>query len=172
MIIQFNKILYATDLSKNSNYAFFYAVDMAKRHNAKIVMLHSIERVRYMYAEGDSGRVVEILERAKIQEGVKDLEEMKRSLQEFCKRAETHVGEPCAELVSKILVPLGYPVEEILKAADEEGCDAIVLGTHGKGFLRQTFLGSVAGSVLQRSRKPVFVIPLPSEKTNIDWDKI
>jgi len=25
-------------------------------------------------------------------------------------------------------------VEEILKAADEESCDAIVLGTHGKGF--------------------------------------
>jgi nucleotide-binding universal stress UspA family protein len=67
---------------------------------------------------------------------------------------------------------LGYPVEEILKAADDEDCEAIVLGTHGKGFLRQTFLGSVAGSVLQRSRKPVFVIPLPSEKTNIDWDKI
>ena len=47
MIIQFNKILYATDLSKNSNYAFFYAVDMAKRHNAKIVILHSVERIRY-----------------------------------------------------------------------------------------------------------------------------
>jgi nucleotide-binding universal stress UspA family protein len=67
---------------------------------------------------------------------------------------------------------LGHPVEEILKAVDEESCDAIVLGTHGKGFLRQTFLGSVAGSVLERTRKPVFIIPLPSEKTNIDWDNI
>jgi nucleotide-binding universal stress UspA family protein len=101
-----------------------------------------------------------------------DFEEMRTSLQNFCKRMETHVGHPCSELVSKILVPLGHPVEEILKAADDEGCDAIVLGTHGKGFLRQTFLGSVAGSVLERARKPVFVIPLPSEKTNIDWDKI
>jgi len=113
-----------------------------------------------------------MLERSKKQERVEDLGEMKRSLQEFCNRADAHIGEPCAELVSKILVPLGHPVEEILKAADEEGCDAIVLGTHGKGLLRQTFLGSVAGSVLQRSRKPVFVIPLPPEKTNIDWDKI
>lgn len=76
------------------------------------------------------------------------------------------------ELVSKILVPIGHPVEEILKAADEESCDAIVLGTHGKGFLKQTFLGSVAGSVLERARKPVFIIPLPLEKSNIDWDKI
>jgi nucleotide-binding universal stress UspA family protein len=70
-----------------------------------------------------------------------------------------------------ILIPLGHPAEEILKAADEESCDAIILGTHGKGFLRQAFLGSVAGSVLERSRKPVFIIPLPSDKTNIDWDK-
>ncbi len=66
----------------------------------------------------------------------------------------------------------GHPVKGILKAVDKEGCDAIVLGPRGKGFLRHTFLGSVAGSVLERTRKPVFILPLPSEKTNIDWDKI
>jgi len=53
----------------------------------------------------------------------------------------------------------------------EEGWDAIVLGTHEKKFLRHTFLGSVAEDVLERTRKSVFIIPLPSEKTNIDWDK-
>jgi len=78
MIPQINKILYATDLSKNSNYAFFYAVDMAKRHNARIVILHSIERVRYIYSEGASARIEEMLERAKKQERVEDLEEMKK----------------------------------------------------------------------------------------------
>jgi hypothetical protein len=30
----------------------------------------------------------------------------------------------------------------------------------------------VAEDVLERTRKPVFIIPLPSEKTNFDWDKI
>jgi nucleotide-binding universal stress UspA family protein len=59
-------------------------------------------------------------------------------------------------------------VEEILKVADEEGCDVIVLGTHGKGFLKQTFLGSVSNSVLLRTRKPVLTVPLPSENTDID----
>jgi nucleotide-binding universal stress UspA family protein len=72
------------------------------------------------------------------------------------------------DLVSNILIRLGHPVEEILKAVDEEGCDVIVLGTHGKGFLKQTFLGSVSTSVLLRTRKPVFIVPLPSENTNID----
>ena len=168
MIPEIKNILYATDLSKNSSYAFFYAADMAKRHNARIIILHSIEPGRHHVVS-----VVEtVIREAKKREQEMNVEEIKDRLQEFCKKTDSQVGAPLSELVSKILVPLGYPVEEILKAADEESCDAIVLGTHGKGFLRQTFLGSVAGSVLERTRKPVFVIPLPSEKTNIDWDKI
>jgi len=172
MIPEIKKILYATDLSKNSSYAFLYAADMAKRHNARIVILHSVEPYRPMYSEGMSVRVEEMLRKAKKEERETDLEEIKKYLQEFCNKIENQIGPPCVELVSKILLPLGHPVEEILKAADEEGCDAIVLGTHGKGFLRHTFLGSVAEDVLERTRKPVFIIPLPSEKTNFDWDHI
>jgi nucleotide-binding universal stress UspA family protein len=170
MIPQIKRILYATDLSKNSSYAFLYAADMAKRHNAKIVILHSVVPVRY--SEGMSGRVIEILQKDKNEERETDLEEIKKYLQKFCEKIENQIGPPCVELVSKILVPVGHPVEEILKVADDEGCDAIVLGTHGKGFLKQTFLGSVASSVLHRTRKPVFIVPLPSEKTNFDWDHI
>jgi len=172
MIPEIKKLLYATDLSKNSSYAFLYAVDMAKRHNARIVILHSVERVRHMYSEGMTDRVEEMLQRAKKQERETDLEEIKKYLQEFCKKTENQIAFPCVEMVSKILIPLGHPVEEILKAADEEGCDAIVLGTHGKGFLRHTFLGSVAEDVLERTRNPVFIIPLPSEKTKFDWDNM
>lgn len=168
MIPQIKKILYATDLSKNSAYAFLYAVDMAKKHNARIVILHTIEPVPHVYSEGGTGILKKINEQG--QETAH--EDIKKRVGEFCKIMETRMGFPCGELVSEILVPLGYPVEEILKAADDEGCDAIVLGTHGKGFLRQTFLGSVAGSVTERTRKPVFIIPLPSDKTSIDWDTI
>jgi nucleotide-binding universal stress UspA family protein len=57
---------------------------------------------------------------------------------------------------------------EILTTAEEEGCDLIVLGSHGKGFLEHTFLGSVSRMVLDRTRKPVFTIPLPSEEEDID----
>ena len=170
MIPEIKKILYATDLSKNSAYAFFYAADMAKRHDARIVMLHSVEPGHSLsYA----GSMVEGLkESARREEHEKDLEEIKKGLEEFCKKAEPLAGHACVELVSKILVLLGHPVEEILKAADQESCDAIVIGTHGKGFLRQTFLGSVAVKVLERTRKPVFIIPLPSEKTDINWDEL
>ena len=52
----------------------------------------------------------------------------------------------CWPRLSDIIVVVGYPVEEILNATDTNGCDVIVLGTHGKGWLKQTFLGSVARS--------------------------
>jgi nucleotide-binding universal stress UspA family protein len=167
MIPQIKNILYATDLSKNSSYAFLYAVDMAKKHDARIVILHAFEPIP-AYVEVYGATTDEF----KKKQHEEIIESMKKHLQGFCKRAETQIGPPCVELVSKILVPVGYPPNEILDAADRERCDVIVLGTHGKGFLAHTFLGSVSSAVLHRTRKPVFIIPLPSEKTTIDWDGI
>lgn len=170
MIPKIKKILYATDLSKNSSYAFLYAVDMARQNDAKIVILHSVESLRTIsyayYAE--AGLDPEQLKKDKKDEQKADIKEIKKRVQEFCERMDAS----CLKLVSKILVPVGYPVEEILETANEEGCDVIVLGTHGKGFLKQAFLGSVAVKVLERTRKPVFIIPLPSEKTDMDWGKM
>ena len=146
---------------------------MAKRHNARIIILHSIEPIhlfRLFFSEGGFHNVEDMMAKLKEMEQKTKIEGIKKSLGEFCKKVETQAGLACVELVSQIFVPIGHPAEEILKAAEDEGCDAIVLGTHGKGFLRHTFLGSVAGSVLERSRKPVFIIPLPSEKTTFDWD--
>ncbi len=165
MTLEIKKILYATDLSKNSSFAFFYATDMARRHNAKIVMLHAIEPIP-AYAAAYTG-ITDELKRKQQEETV---EEIRTRLGDFCRKAEAQIGPPCVDLVSKILVPRGHPPEEILNAADKEGCDMIVLGTHGKGFLAHTFLGSVSSAVLNRTQKPVFIIPLPSEKTTLDWD--
>jgi nucleotide-binding universal stress UspA family protein len=167
MIPQIKKILYATDLSKNSSYAFLYATDMAKRHGATIVILHAVEPIP-AYVEAYSGMSA-ALKKEQLGEIVEDI---KKHLQEFCAKAESQIGPPCAALVSKILVPRGHPPEEILNAAEKEGCDAIVLGTHGKGFLAHAFLGSVSSAVLNRTRKPVFIIPLPPEKVSMDWDRV
>ena len=167
MVPQIKKILYATDLSKNSSYAFLFATDMARRHDAKIVILHVLESIP-PYVESDAG----ITDEMKRKQRDETVEELKEHLQGFCKKAEAQIGSPCVELVSKILVPRGHPPEEILNAANEEGCDVIVLGTHGKGFLAHTFLGSVSNAVLHRTRKPVFIIPLPSEKTTFDFDSV
>jgi nucleotide-binding universal stress UspA family protein len=172
LIPQITKILYATDLTKNSAYAFFYAIDMAKKHNASIVILHVIQPINpRVYSEGGVG-VEEMMREGKKRERAMDIEVITKNIQDFCRKTEAQVGSPCVQLVSGILLPSGDAVDEILKAADDGDCDAIVLGTHGKGLLRHAFLGSVAVSVLERTRKPVFIIPLPSDKTDIEWNKI
>lgn len=163
MIPQIKKILFATDLSKNSAYAFFYAVHMAKRDEAKIVILHAVEPLPPMLITfGDFSHQVA---KDRWEETAK---KFKERIQDISAKVDNRMGTSSVDLVCDILIRLGHPVEEILKAVEEEGCDVIVLGSHGKGFLKQTFLGSVSSSVLLRARKPVFVVPLPSEDTNID----
>ncbi|MCX8118970.1 MAG: universal stress protein [Desulfobacterota bacterium] len=163
---EIKKILYATDLSKNSSYAFLYALDLAKKYRANIIILHAVEPIpefalSYVAMVGES--------REKRHEEL--VEKIKGSLQNFCKKAEAEIGAPCLDLISKVLVPVGYPPNEILNVAEEENCDLIVMGSHGKGFLAHTFLGSVSSAVLNRTKKPVFIVPLP-EKVKIEWDGI
>jgi nucleotide-binding universal stress UspA family protein len=162
MIPQIKKILFATDLSKNSAYAFYYAIHMAKRDEAKIVILHAVEPLPHLLISFEDFK--HKVAKDRWEDTVK---KFKEQIQDISVRVDARMGTSSVDLVSKILVRLGHPVEEILKVVDEEGCDVIVLGTHGKGFLKQTFVGSVSSSLLIRTRKPVFLVPLPSEDANI-----
>ncbi len=167
MLPKINTILYATDLSKNSSYAFFFALDMAKKYGAKIIILHAIEPIPE-FAQS----FVSMVGVSREKQHEEYIEKIKNSLQTFCQKAEAQIGTPCVELISKIVTPVGYPPNEILTVAEDEQCDLIVMGSHGKGFLAHTFLGSVSSAVLNRTRKPVFIIPLPSEKVDIEWNGI
>jgi nucleotide-binding universal stress UspA family protein len=172
MTPQIKKILYATDLTKNSAFAFQYALDMALEHGAKIVILHAVEPIPPMVKHYVKGFVDEIKWEEKIQyEQQVAVEQIKNRIAVFCER-QAKLCLPCLELVSATLVRIGHPVDEILKAADEEACDLLILGTHGKGFLKHTFLGSVARSVSDRTRKPVFVVPLPEGDTDVSFEEI
>lgn len=164
MIPQIKKILFPTDLSKNSAYAFYYAVHMARRDEAKIVILHAVEPLPPMLISFDD--FVYKVAKDRWDETVK---KFKERIQDISVKVDARMGISSVDLISNIVIRLGHPVEEILKAAEEEGCDVIVLGTHSKGFLEQTFLGSVSSSVLLRTRKPVFIVPLPSKDINLDF---
>jgi nucleotide-binding universal stress UspA family protein len=163
MIPQIKTILFATDLSKNAAYAFYYAVHMAKRDGAKIVILHAVDPLPPMLISFEDFAYKVAKDRWE-----DTVKKFKERIQDISIKVDARTGISSVDLVSKILVRPGHPVEEILKVADEESCDVIVLGTHSRGFLQQTFLGSVSSSVLFRTRKPVFVVPLPPEETNID----
>ena len=167
MIPQIKKILYATDLSENSSYAFLYAIDLAQRRDAKIVILHAIEPI-----PGSVVRSFGMVREAEEHRQKEAVELIKTRLREFCKNMEVQTGTRCPELISDILVSTGHAADEILNTADQKECDLIVLGTHGKGFLAHTFLGSVASAVLHRTRMPVFIIPLPSSNATVNEDGI
>jgi nucleotide-binding universal stress UspA family protein len=85
--------------------------------------------------------------------------EIKRELNHFAKTELAEVPEDLERFVGAIVVH-GNPVAEILKTADNLQADVIVMGTHGKGELGYTFLGSVTEKVLRKSKRPVFAVPL------------
>lgn len=159
MIPKIKKILYATDLSKNSAYAFYYALGMAEKNAATIVLLHVVEPLPTFGIGFKDFR--EMVEHERKKELSQEIEKRQKAINRF-------VTSDIRKLVSNIIIRMGYPMEEILKVANEERCDVIILGSHGKGVLTQTLLGSVSNAVLQRTRKPVFIIPLPLEESKID----
>lgn len=72
----------------------------------------------------------------------------------------------------------GQPVREILRYADENACDMIVMGTHGRQGIRRAIAGSVAEGVLRRADVPVFTVqddgesgdPTPYERILLPTD--
>ena len=157
------RILYATDLSDNSAYAFGYAINLAKKFNAEITILHVIDIMM-----GSSVNMVGVYFNEKqLEENLQKrityvTEEINNRLKIFIN--EKVVDNPeSVDKVASIEVCQGYPADEILKKVDDLHCDLIVMGTHGKGLVGQAFFGSVAKRVLRRVRKPVFIIPLPEE---------
>ncbi len=162
MIPQIKKVLFATDLSKNSAYAFYYAVHLAKRDEAKIAILHVVEPLpRMLVSFEDFDHQVA---KDRWEETIK---KFKEKIQDVSMKVDAKLGISSVDLISEILIRPGQPAEEILKAVDEENCDVIVLGNHSKGFFGQKHLGSVSKSVLQASKKPVFLIPLPTGDVEI-----
>jgi nucleotide-binding universal stress UspA family protein len=51
------------------------------------------------------------------------------------------------------------PADEILRAAEREEPDLLVLATHGHGALKRALIGSVASAVARRANCPVLLVP-------------
>jgi nucleotide-binding universal stress UspA family protein len=168
MIPDIKKILYATDLSPNSAHAFRYAMKFSKDFNAKIIILHVVEPL----SEDARVTLETFIDKKQRNEFTAQklnhaAERVRNRLEALCDKEFKDVPA-CTESVASIEVCKGYPEEEILRKADALGCDAILMGTHEKGVLH-TFLGTVAKRVLRRARKPVFIIPLPKDETEITF---
>ncbi len=172
MFPEIKRILYTTDLSDNSTEVFKYAMNSAKKYDASIIILHVLEPLStavngITQAYLTEGQVDKISEERSAY--AKDL--IQKQLKIFCER-ELENDPECANRVESIELGEGFPPDVILRKADELNCVVIVMGTHGKGIIRSTFLGSTSRRVLRQTRKPVFIIPLPSEEADIDLGNI
>ena len=170
MIADIKKILYATDLSPNSVYALRYALNSAIKHDADIIILHVFEKVDpasnvmldlYFYEK----RHQEILDKH-IAETKAQIKKRLKSIRD----KELKNNPEIEDMIISIEICEGFPAEKILSKAEELNCDEIIMGTHSKGIIANTFLGSTAKRVLRRTRKPVFIIPLPKGETDITFD--
>ena len=56
-------------------------------------------------------------------------------------------------------IAVGEPAHTLLSLAEREGCDVVVIGSHGTGGLRKALLGSVSERLVRDARLPVTVVP-------------
>ena len=158
---EIKRILYATDLSSNSVYAMRFASKIARQNEARIIILHVIEKVSATAYALLSSYLDEDQMKARVREGIDhQVGQIRKRLDLLCEK-ECRFDPDLVKRVARIEVREGYPADEILKEADTANANLIVMGTHGKGMLENTFVGSVAQRVMRRSRRPVFIVPLP-----------
>ena len=145
------KILFPTDFSAAAHNAFIYALQVADKWNASIVLLH----VYQLPAVAGTGLAPE-------------LENFYKSIDEFqfknyqdeipvLKQLAVDNGFDYIEI--KHVLMEGPTVGTILDVAKRDEIDMIVMGTTGAGGLKGIVLGSVAGEVLEYASCPVLVVP-------------
>lgn len=60
---------------------------------------------------------------------------------------------------AEIIITFGTPGKEIIKAIEENNVTLIVMGSQGKGFVHEFFLGGVSTQVTRFSKIPVLLVP-------------
>ena len=145
---KYKKVLFCTDFSENSDYAFGFAYGIAKRDEGLLYILHVIPRNPNQ--EMIRGYVSEDILR-NIQKG------LEQELDDNYKERYTKKIEDAVEF--EVVTKSGREDEEIIKFAKKEKVEIIVMGTHGKTGIEHVLFGSVAEKVLRRSPFPLFVIP-------------
>lgn len=161
MLPHYKNILVTTDFSANSALAFRHAVMLARHNDATIHMLHVVPEIdssmrSYLSAAMGDEKGLDHFEKLNDSQA---RQKLKDELDHFAGEELTDHPEDLERFAGSVVVH-GDTVSKILETAEEVNSDVIVMGTHGKGAIEHAFLGSVAEKVLQRSRRPVFVIPL------------
>lgn len=141
-------ILFATDFSESSDYAYQYADSLAKQYKARLILVHVINEpvdLRGFYVPHISFEKLE----EEIEQGARKM------MEKFCR---TNIRD--FENYETCILP-GIPYDEIIKKGVESSADLIVMATHGRTGLDHVLFGSTAEKVVRKSPVPVLTIRKP-----------
>jgi nucleotide-binding universal stress UspA family protein len=140
-----NKVLVPVDFSDHSKSALAYASEIASSYRAQLQLLHIIEETTHP-AYSLSGKSSKI-------DLVPGIEE------DYRKKIRQMIQETGIPLEgTEIIINSGQAALEIIKFADENLSDLIVIATHGLTGIERFLLGSVTEKVVRMAPCPVFTI--------------
>ena len=148
-MITLKKILCPIDHSDCSKEALKYAVSLAMKDEAKLLLLHIID-IR-SFNEG--------LETMSAQ--IPDEETLK---QLRAKLLDCIPEEMRDDMEVEALVVQGIPFAEIISTAKANEIDMIVIGSHGRTGISHMMLGSVSEKVVRKAPCPVLIVRQPGHK--------
>lgn len=148
--MEIKRILFPTDISEGSAHAVPFAAELTRHYGAKLFIVNVI----YDIARANGLYVPHI----NMEELYKDVEINARKELEKCYLEELRGHK---DIEYKILK--GVPHEEILKFADENDIDMIIMGTHSRKGLDRVIFGSTAERVVRHASCPVLTVG-PSKK--------
>ena len=145
----FTHILLATDGSEHAEKAAEAAGAMAEKFSARLTVLHVFmpptSTVMPLATTGSAAGMDATLV-AQWAEAARD------SVARHTARALETTGA-----THSLRQEIGHPAEAIVRVANEEKCDLIVIGSRGLSGLKEFLLGSVSNRVLHHARCPVLV---------------
>ena len=144
----FKNILIPTDGSDQSQRAIHAGVELAKLHGSRITGIHVIPDYHLLIAyEGAFDPVTE----ERIEEEAKARADTYLS---FIRSAAGEAGVPC----STVCETSDHPYDAILRTADANACDLILMTSHGRKGLAAVLLGSETRKVLTHAKVPVLIM--------------
>lgn len=144
----YQKIMIATDGSKQVEKAIKAGIELAKLTAARLYAVYVISSTGYSPRDfGWEKSLREILE-AEAKKAITSVEDL---------------GKVSGIEVKSVILE-GHPADEILKFAEQEGMDFIVMGTLGRTGLERFLLGSIAEKVVRHSQIPVMVVKGEAEE--------
>lgn len=141
-----SSILFPTDFSEHADKAFLYVEKMVKDGAKEVTIIHIQDMIILAKASQEDLKEYDTID-------FRRLNELKERLLKISDSVKVN---------TKIVY--GKPSNEILKNIDVVKPSLVVLGTHGRGFVGDLFVGSVSHSVLRHAKSTVLVIPMEKGK--------